>query len=233
MEEFGSCAVLARLAVFTLCVIPIVIPIPDTAANNAKKVRYLAELEPPAQYNHPYNGPVVERVMPVAAVRLLCMSRGADPGGVACSWQSDGACYVALPDELRLRRLKAELIATNAHKGLQEILEPLSDCFTSVALSQAWAKRDPDAIKQVDEILASADLTMDAVMARALEPKLDQVERIDRMIMSAEARRNAALRELDRHRASLAQALRRATDNIEDAQFREIGVEQIVDRNAA
>ncbi len=87
------------LLFLTSCVIPIVIPIPDTVANNAKKVRYLAELEPPAQYNHPYNGPVVERVMPEAEVRLLCMSRGADPGGVACSWLSDGACYIALPDD--------------------------------------------------------------------------------------------------------------------------------------
>ncbi len=44
-------------------------------------------------------------------------------------------------EALRLRRLKAEFITTNAHKGLQEILEPLSDYSTSVALSQAWAKR--------------------------------------------------------------------------------------------
>ena len=30
------------------------------------------KLEPPAQYNHPYDGPVVERVIPVAEVRALC-----------------------------------------------------------------------------------------------------------------------------------------------------------------
>jgi hypothetical protein len=40
------------------------------------KIRYLAELEPPAQYNHPYHGPVVERVMPVAEVRAVCRSVG-------------------------------------------------------------------------------------------------------------------------------------------------------------
>ena len=81
-------------------------------------------------------------------------------------------------------------------------------------------------------MLASADLTMDAVMAETLALELDRVERIDRMIMSAEARRNAVLREVDRHRASVAQALRRAV-NVEDAQFEEVGAKHIADRNAA
>ena len=57
------------------------------------------KLEPPAQYNHPYDGPVVERVMPVAEVRALCTSQGASPRGVACSWVSDGTCYIVLPSD--------------------------------------------------------------------------------------------------------------------------------------
>jgi len=32
--------------------------------------------------------------MPVAEVRTLCMSMGADVLGVACSWQSDNTCYI-------------------------------------------------------------------------------------------------------------------------------------------
>jgi len=81
-------------------------------------------------------------------------------------------------------------------------------------------------------MLASADLTMEAVMAKTLANELDKVERIDRMIVSAEARRNAVLREVDRHRASVALTLRRAV-NVEDAQFEEVGAKQIADRNAA
>ena len=68
---------------------------------------------------------------------------------------------------------------------------------------------------------------------QTLALKLEQIERIDRMIMSAEARRNAILREVDRHRASVAQALRQAADNIEDTQFEEVGAKQIMDRSAA
>jgi hypothetical protein len=74
---------------------------------------------------------------------------------------------------------------------------------------------------------------MHTVMAQTLALKLDQVERIDRMIMGAEARRNAVLREVDRHRTSLAQVLRQAANNVEDAQFEEIRAKQLVDGNAA
>ena len=84
--------------------------------------------------------------------------------------------------------------------------------------------------KKVKKLLASVGLTMDAVMARILAIKLEQIERL---IMSAEARRNAVVREVDRHRASVAQALRQAADNIEDAQFEQVGAKLIMDRSAA
>jgi len=57
------------------------------------------KLESPAQYSHPFDGPVVERVIPVAEVRALCTSQGASPRGVACSWVSDGTCYMVLPSD--------------------------------------------------------------------------------------------------------------------------------------
>jgi hypothetical protein len=65
----------------------------------AYHVRNLAELEPPAQYNHPYDGPVDERVMPVAEVRALCTSMGALGHLAACAWVSDGTCHIVLPND--------------------------------------------------------------------------------------------------------------------------------------
>jgi hypothetical protein len=84
------------LLFLTSCVIPV-----------AHKAQYSTKLEPPAQYDHPYDGPVDERVMPVAEVHELCTSLGAShssadasaPGGVACAWVSDGTCYIILPDD--------------------------------------------------------------------------------------------------------------------------------------
>jgi hypothetical protein len=71
------------------------------AAVISAKVRYRLELEPPAQYNHPYAGRVDERVMPVAEVRTLCRSVGASGRFVACAWVSNGTCHIVLPSDER------------------------------------------------------------------------------------------------------------------------------------
>jgi hypothetical protein len=60
---------------------------------------------------------------------------------------------------------------------------------------------------------------MDEVMAQTLSINLNDIERIERMIASAEARRNAILREVERHRATWAQDLRRAAQQAEDVEF--------------
>ena len=188
--------------------------------------------QPPTKWNFFGPAPLLDGEDAAAYDELLARVSGAvKPSDILEEiWVRDVVDLVW--EALRLRRLKASLITAKAHNGLEQILQPLSDWETADALSEAWARRDPKAIKEVDAMLASADLTMDAVMAETLALELDRVERIDRMIMSAEARRNAVLREVDRHRASVVQALRRAV-NVEDAQFEEVGAKQIADRNAA
>jgi hypothetical protein len=110
----------------------------------------------------------------------------------------------------RLRRLQASLMTAAAYEGLQKILEPLLESYPDqVHLARAWAARDKAAIKRVDELLASAGLTMDAVKAQTFCTYLDEFERIARMIASAEARRDAILHEVELHRAR--RGLRRAT----------------------
>jgi len=136
-------------------------------------------------------------------------------------------------ETFRLRRLKTSLLNANAYKGLRGILLTVFSTKNAGMIPQQWAQRDRDAIKQVDKLLASADMTMDAVMAETLLLRIDAIERIDRMIMGAEARRNVALREIDRHRASLADRLRRVSDEVVDAQFEQVKAPQITNRNAA
>jgi hypothetical protein len=83
-------------------------------------------------------------------------------------------------------------------------------------LAEEYARREPDAIKLVNELLASSGLTMHDMMAKGFTQEIDVIERIDRLIAIAETRRNASLREIDRHRAVLGDALRR---NVQDAEF--------------
>jgi hypothetical protein len=126
-------------------------------------------------------------------------------------------------EALRWRRLKASLLQAAAHRGLEEILQPLAGYEKAKGLARRWANRERKALKLVDRHLAAAGLTIDAVMAQTLALKLDPVERIDRMLAGAEARRNNALREIERHRETLAMALRQTAKDVEDAEFTEIG----------
>jgi ribosomal protein L12E/L44/L45/RPP1/RPP2 len=91
-----------------------------------------------------------------------------------------------------------------------------------VTLSKHWALGEAKARDEVDGLLDAAGLTVDAVMAETLANNLKSIERIDYLIASAEARRHNVLREIERHRQALAAALRSATDEAVDAEFREI-----------
>jgi hypothetical protein len=55
-----------------------------------------------------------------------------------------------------------------------------------------------------------------------LEENIDSIDRIERLTALAEARRIAAFREIDRHRATLANELRHCVQQIEDAEFKVI-----------
>jgi hypothetical protein len=73
----------------------------------------------------------------------------------------------------------------------------------------------PGTIKLIHELLADAGLSIDVLMVRALREKLDEIERIDRLTTIAETRRNTMLREIDRRRAVLSEALRRQVQEVE------------------
>jgi hypothetical protein len=145
-------------------------------------------------------------------------------------------------ETLRIRRLKAGLLKCVMLDKLSEILEPLGaddssddelsadeledessdDEISAYELAQRWAARDPEAIEAVDKQLASKGLTVENVAAQALFAEVESFERIDRMVMNAEARRNAALRELERRRMTLVQALRQASDDVVEADFEDV-----------
>jgi hypothetical protein len=113
----------------------------------------------------------------------------------------------------RLRRLKAALMTAAAHEAMTEVLRPLSEAAEWAA--RDWAKREAPVVKTVEAALAQAGLSMDAVAARTVSVRIGDFERIERMTAAAEARRNAALRELQRHRAGLAGRLHRTVREME------------------
>jgi hypothetical protein len=128
----------------------------------------------------------------------------------------------------------AHQCAENEPKAVDEVRELLSSVVVgglyqfddrirakkAEELVKAYAQRTLSAVTQVDKhLLAGASVSMDSITAKALAEGFDYIERIDRLTTIAENRRNASLREIDRHRAALGESLRRSVQDIEDGEF--------------
>src|SRR5271166_376781 len=128
---------------------------------------------------------------------------------------------------LRLRRLKAGLLRASVGGGVERVIRSLGyndrkGYGYSREVGASWAAGEKRAHDEVAAVLQKAQLSIEDVMAETLESKIDSFERFDRMLASSEARRNNALREIDRHREALGAAARQAINEIEDAQFRDV-----------
>jgi hypothetical protein len=95
------------------------------------------------------------------------------------------------------------------------VLEGL-DFKTPWTSSRRWAARSQEAVEEVETALRAAGLGIDAVMARTLSVRIADIDRIDRMTMAAEARRTAALREIQHNRAAFARHVERAIGGLEE-----------------
>jgi ribosomal protein L12E/L44/L45/RPP1/RPP2 len=136
-------------------------------------------------------------------------------------------------EAMRLRRLKTNLLSASTVTGIDAVLFPAFGSPKAGDLAKAWYLRKEEALQAVDAFLAQVGLTMDSVIAQTLAKKLDDIERIDRLLANAEARRHVALREIDRHRAAVAARLRAAAEAIEDGEFSEAGEESTLRVTAA
>lgn len=100
-------------------------------------------------------------------------------------------------DIIRFRRIKADLI-TYRHD-----------------------RTDWDAFQELG-VKSTATRNLRGDIAQVVAQNIDAVERIERMVMTMEARRNAAYREAERHGIGLGERLRRAAVQVEDAEFSEV-----------
>ena len=118
-------------------------------------------------------------------------------------------------DIFRLRRIKANLLRVRARNAIREVISPL--VRDSWDLADKWSARDANAVSLVEAALKSAGMSMDTVMAATLREEIDHVAQIEAMIAHAEVRRGAALREIERYRANLAENLRRAIAHVDNS----------------
>jgi hypothetical protein len=82
-------------------------------------------------------------------------------------------------------------------------------------LVKEYGRRQSGAVALIDDLLAKAGMTIDALIVQQLGEQLEHIERVDRLTTIAETRRNASLREIDRRRSALGEKLRRSMQEIE------------------
>jgi len=130
-----------------------------------------------------------------------------------------------------MRRIKAHRLTSSVYGGLESVLRNLVDPVVEMLgdepstrrpaqeLANKWFKRIPAAIAEVNERMGPANVTMEDVRARGLSNVIGNLDSIDRMIATAEARHNNILREIERHRTTFAAALRK-TVNLEESEYK-------------
>ncbi len=140
---------------------------------------------------------------------------------IECLWVRD---VIDLTWEIqRLRRLKTAYLAACAPEGLTSLLQRNFYGYEErQKLVSGWTYREEEQVTAVQEILETCNLPQEAIAAETFAKKIDDIEKMDRMIASAEARRLNIIREVDRHREAFARQLRDAAD-IKDAEFTVLG----------
>src|ERR1051326_5172567 len=113
-------------------------------------------------------------------------------------------------DVMRLRRLKAGLYAIGASDGMTQILSGLEASVMGRAKARDWAARKPAALAEGNRPPSTAGLDMGDVATSTFAVRIDQFDRIERMLAAAEVRRAAALNAIDNRRA--AEQLRKAAE---------------------
>jgi hypothetical protein len=135
-------------------------------------------------------------------------------------------------DAERCKRLKASRLMAAFKKGFDRLIaetngphlksaEPLKAAYTNALLQGV-----PAAVETFNRLLAERGLDLNAVMAMALSECLSDIERYDRMIASAEARRNRVLLEIERRRETIARHQRIRAEEVTTVSYRNAGLNQ-------
>ena len=103
-------------------------------------------------------------------------------------------------DILRLRRFKQALVEPNMDDAIFTTLQPIVGPTLVgwlLDVKKRWAVQDPEAIAEVEAVLEKVNLSMATIVGRAFAKNLGAHERIDRLVASAEERRNNTINQVD------------------------------------
>jgi hypothetical protein len=146
------------------------------------------------------------------------LEREIQPRGIIEQMYVDDMAYIVW-DIRRLRRCKDTIINIAFRTGLERVLKEFSRqpgvsedyIFSNRKEFEDLALRwftDPKAKKEVSELLRKFQLDESAIEAQAMRDSSQDLEQLDRMLRSLEARRDRALALVVEYRVNLAHQLR-------------------------
>jgi hypothetical protein len=103
----------------------------------------------------------------------------------------------------RYRWMKSEILKRYTSEAIATELFKLADGDNHSGLVMKAAQGEEEAIKQVEEMLATVNLSIDWLLAKVQFDQIDRIRVIDGLIADAEERRNSALHEIERRQVKL------------------------------
>lgn len=130
---------------------------------------------------------------------------------------------VALTWEIqRTRRHRDSLMRLRRIEAMKTILSSIFPAGEHTeALALGWFHGEKEATKGVAELLAQAGLSAADVTAQSILTNAHEFDRLDRQNELHENRRDALLQQIERRRSGWAKQIRRASEDIVDAEFKE------------
>jgi hypothetical protein len=123
-----------------------------------------------------------------------------------------------------LAEAETELMVGTEKEELKRLLDSNSELSWETRVAQ-----NPRANEKFQELWSSAmaTLDMDEIQAKIIVPRLDTIERIEHLIMLAEQRFDAVIREMNRHRV-MQKHLDSNVKNFEEAEFKTVKPKPII-----
>ena len=138
------------------------------------------------------------------------------------------ACADGAPDAVR----KVNKILAGTKQNATTLASNARLARTMV-LVRLYFIHEPNAVQLINDILTGIGLSFEDFMAEVISEKLDEIERIDRLISLAESRRDASLREIERRHAGLTERLRRSLQQFEQDERRSFETNRAKGNDAA
>ena len=167
------------------------------------------------------------------AFRAKCLAASSPKDAIEEVWVVDFISYAW--EANRLRRMKTAIIQSARRKAVEDIVFEYGEGSifpehqnlfdrrdTSQRIALTWSQGENDHVDYIASLLEAHGLSLDTVVAKAVSAKIEDLERIDKLIASYDYRRDSALKEMEKRRDQIARRLSQFTDaNFEELEAAE------------